>query len=502
MEKFDNCGIYLKNPRFVSIYNSVFSTEKDNAFSGVGNEIFGKASYKAPAIILNNKENADIKYPSTPSTYINLKDVTIQAQDVSEWAEAYSDATQYFDRNQNQVLKYIDEVNATTNSGTSITAWGNNKFSYLVGLFDVPNVYAEGLLLKDGYTGIYAPVHTDELGLDQEGGSHIHLHKSNVSNNLIGILMDGSSDFIKTIGYVNHGELTATCTNFDNNLMGIFGTNITLNIEQIGLSQPNQFKYATVNGVEGVYMDIVYLNSTPLYPNGIQATNNLWVSGGPNSGTDYHIQTCDDVWGSNCTVHDLNVNPMAIDEACEEAIYDDGRIASAIENATPLQKATVQLETGEKDLLPKYLEGIAAYYQKDVDMAIEKLSEIANIDDEVRNASENPYVQMYIDIARTIAPSIAKTAGKSLSTKVKMKQTDAIKIIPNPANEYFMLNLPFGKFNVTITDAVGKVVKSLQVTDSEQISIDDFQSGMYQVKIQNSVDNSVIKVEKLMVIKK
>jgi subtilisin family serine protease len=85
----------------------------------------------------------------------------------------------------------------------------------------------------------------------------------------------------------------------------------------------------------------------------------------------------------------------------------------------------------------------------------------------------------------------------SLST-LDFDESDVVKLYPNPAKDYISYNLPlnFNLKQVTIYDTLGKVIKQLDNSTSNEINISELERGLYFIDfkgVKNSVTKKFIK---------
>ncbi|WP_396186055.1 S8 family serine peptidase [Flavobacterium sp.] len=85
----------------------------------------------------------------------------------------------------------------------------------------------------------------------------------------------------------------------------------------------------------------------------------------------------------------------------------------------------------------------------------------------------------------------------SLST-LDFDESDVVKLYPNPAKDYISYNLPlnFNLKQVTIYDTLGKVIKQLDNSTSNEINISELERGVYFIDfkgVKNSVTKKFIK---------
>ncbi|MHB8258908.1 MAG: Periplasmic ligand-binding sensor domain-containing protein [Bacteroidia bacterium] len=96
-------------------------------------------------------------------------------------------------------------------------------------------------------------------------------------------------------------------------------------------------------------------------------------------------------------------------------------------------------------------------------------------------------------------PSCLSLVGVGI--KQNMAQSIDFKLYPNPANSvvYIELDKPLNKASIEVYDMLGKVICGLQYNEAVQyvsIPLNDFQSGMYMVKIQTNEGTSIKKFVK------
>ena len=89
------------------------------------------------------------------------------------------------------------------------------------------------------------------------------------------------------------------------------------------------------------------------------------------------------------------------------------------------------------------------------------------------------------------AQNIQKQAGKNNSVKNNINQECSIAY-PNPFNEYFTIENFNGAKQIQILNAMGKVVKEIEVvSEKEIIETYDLNTGLYLVLVK--YDNSIRK---------
>ena len=71
---------------------------------------------------------------------------------------------------------------------------------------------------------------------------------------------------------------------------------------------------------------------------------------------------------------------------------------------------------------------------------------------------------------------------------------DSFKISPNPSTDFFTIDSKFEIQNLEIFDVVGKKVKEYNNlnTNSYTVNLDEFTSGLYFVKINNTTTLKLI----------
>jgi len=71
------------------------------------------------------------------------------------------------------------------------------------------------------------------------------------------------------------------------------------------------------------------------------------------------------------------------------------------------------------------------------------------------------------------------------------KASAKLSIYPNPSNGWIKAELPEnGKYTVSISNAIGSKVKSIETTKSVKVETAGLKPGLYFVTIQNRLNNS------------
>ncbi|WP_157983118.1 T9SS type A sorting domain-containing protein [Psychroflexus aestuariivivens] len=99
---------------------------------------------------------------------------------------------------------------------------------------------------------------------------------------------------------------------------------------------------------------------------------------------------------------------------------------------------------------------------------------------------------IYIDIKFTSWQSGGAGGGfayeRSTDPSINTNQfelNNKFKLYPNPANEFIKISGLLTKVNYRIYDILGKEVKKGDITNQEQIDIQDFTKGLYFIKLDN-----------------
>jgi Secretion system C-terminal sorting domain len=122
---------------------------------------------------------------------------------------------------------------------------------------------------------------------------------------------------------------------------------------------------------------------------------------------------------------------------------------------------------------------------------------IARLSQQVRDTA-NAVVRHMIDVARVMAVGIENsTNGLSRNdhgwlpeATVSFDKTDSdaskVKLYPNPANDFFRLELKSGfDYEVQIYDAIGKRIESLDAKADLDLDTNDWKSGVYMIQVLN-----------------
>ena len=105
----------------------------------------------------------------------------------------------------------------------------------------------------------------------------------------------------------------------------------------------------------------------------------------------------------------------------------------------------------------------------------------------LRNGSSTP--KAFIDEIRvgTTWADVTPISSVGLSTKDKSNRQSSI--YPNPASTYFNVKAPEGKYFVTVSNAIGSVVKTSDVNTTGKIEVSDLNPGLYFVTVENVKTN-------------
>jgi Secretion system C-terminal sorting domain len=385
--------------------------------------------------------------------------------------------------------------------------------NYLIMLEDVNNFTFSGSTATEACAAIFSKSSNVELR-----------RKSLISNSCIAIEVEGDAyNPIQNSGSypTQKGRVTMDCAKMLNNAIGVYGINAWLNIDEIvasGGANVNTFdnyytlfasgKGGTTRQTQGRYFEIHYpialvgnmaagqINSS-YYSNGtIKATSNKWVED-PRQRDNYFISERYAPQGYipfNQFTIDFNQNVTDVNE-CDEAPF--GKNGTLSRSSLPEEAyGEVEYEGKNIRLGPIYWEAMAYYYQHNYEAAFAKFKEITAIPEAVRKASKNSFVYQYIDVARTMIG--AEKENMPINRMIK-PATSTMLIFPNPATENFKLVLPSGRYDVTLTDVLGRVIKQAQVPDYEEISVIDVQNGVYQVSVRKQGEQAVFQTGKIVI---
>lgn len=101
---------------------------------------------------------------------------------------------------------------------------------------------------------------------------------------------------------------------------------------------------------------------------------------------------------------------------------------------------------------------------------------------------------LYILFTLILSLGVGHLGGQKLSEVkdvdpiVKVDKT-SIKVFPNPAMDYFNLELPTDEFKyITIHTILGKEVKKMKVADNGRYNVEELRRGVYIIRIINKQD--------------
>ena len=105
----------------------------------------------------------------------------------------------------------------------------------------------------------------------------------------------------------------------------------------------------------------------------------------------------------------------------------------------------------------------------------------------------------YIDVARTMVFAEKIKEDMPIEQLVKSSINNSMFVFPNPAEGFFKLVLPSGRYDVQLSDVLGRVVKQIQVADYEEISTENIQSGLYQITVRKKGEQAVFQTAKIVI---
>jgi hypothetical protein len=71
-------------------------------------------------------------------------------------------------------------------------------------------------------------------------------------------------------------------------------------------------------------------------------------------------------------------------------------------------------------------------------------------------------------------------------------------IFPNPAKTFFTVKAPEGKYQVSVNNSIGSLVKTTALNSTGKVEISDLHPGIYYVTVENMKTNQK-EIQKLIV---
>jgi len=116
----------------------------------------------------------------------------------------------------------------------------------------------------------------------------------------------------------------------------------------------------------------------------------------------------------------------------------------------------------------------------------------------LRNGSATP--KSYIDEIRVGATfaDVTPVGGNVGISKKDQATSRKTSIYPNPATTFFSVKAPEGKYQVSVNNSIGSVVKTTDLNSTGKIDLSDLRPGIYYVTVENE-KTSLKEVHKLIV---
>ena len=83
--------------------------------------------------------------------------------------------------------------------------------------------------------------------------------------------------------------------------------------------------------------------------------------------------------------------------------------------------------------------------------------------------------------------------ASSLATKDQFED-EQVRVYPNPSTDYIKLNSLTGTKQIQIIDALGEVVRDLQISNDQQIDITGLAKGVYSIKFESGALKKFVKI--------
>jgi Secretion system C-terminal sorting domain len=336
------------------------------------------------------------------------------------------------------------------------------------------------------------------LGSPGEGlrASAIVLLGSNIAQNEAGVFIEGAS--------MTDGLVLADCSSFWLNREAIIGSDITLMIDALDLSVyefdtdvPNLFVHDAFGAAPGNFIDVCYIIK-PVTVND-PMRNNFWASYG-NALTQIDPLPRINLRDFTC------VNPATT--AVIQPVANKTAFCPQVERPEvyghndPERNCTTGLIDNEgtnKTVNWQFHKGYHFLRSDSVEYGIEEMRPVADLwQSDMNSFGKN--CQKYIATARAIVDGFDAGMGLDLgyrpserTFKSRMPELNQLLVVPNPASEYFSVQLPDDQdYTINIVDAQGRVVLQRHSVNSQTVvSVVNWSAGLYHVVARNARNGTV-----------
>ncbi len=353
-------------------------------------------------------------------------------------------------------------------------------------------------------------VHDSYIGILSVGETNLTFdHKSGLYNNGIGASIRGGlyddSDYLSPTGIwkTQYGRVTFDCGFLKQNALGIIGIDVLLDIDQwkTNFTRGNDFEQEKPSR----FFDIDYRSRT-FVNNTIPAENNYWGGGTPTIWEDYYLNHVTNGPITLSTSFFMTTSPAKDD--C------DGKTTTTIDdvdNAPPPVKSLVTINDKSYLLLPQYWTAWQNYYNDDnTDAANLTFAPIAALPQSLRNESDNPYTQLYIDIAKTMVSPTLMTDKQGIDPKYTETISDlfwlkeaqlgklddlsdnSVQAYPNPTSSECTISLPPNSYRLSISDVYGNVIEERHTKGHESFNTETWKPGVYFIQAQEEGSERIL----------
>lgn len=331
-----------------------------------------------------------------------------------------------------------------------------------------------------------------------------------VYNNDYGVYMDNiNADYALTVGDLSCALI------YDNNIAGVAGKNIILNIDaeihactrgDCNTLTPNTFHN---DNTSGVLFDICY----KLYAvdNVLLAKGNYWGNGStPISGTNYDIGYIP----NGCTGIVLDAsNPQVATAANCTTTYnelpDDPIAANAMMANNTATDCQLMVDNVTRQVNLQYKKGYDEFVVEDYPVSEQKFSPVSAIDTPATQVLSQCSHQINVsrvmikaweevDKNRNVNKGKWDNDTEVLPVKQEIK-IEGLKIYPNPAKDvlYFETKKE-GRYTIIIMDIMGKVIYQDEFELDMSLDVSTWNTGLYTIKFQEKNTGEVF-TEKVMI---
>lgn len=460
----------------INIKDSYFSTSLENSlYSGTGD------SYYASAI--NLTEINRLSFAILDNTFIE-HNVTWDIY--PKWFNGELQSTNY-----EPFTNYTDDTDPPIESRQMLRG---EEYSWLINLNGVANFHViNGSRITGGYYGILG-----RLAL-RDGSpimTNIHINKSRIDNNFVGINLTGTPTPIDRNGdLIVGGGLSFRCSSLDDNVFGVFGRNIFVDANTTTQDGVNTFGVKTNLAKQfGKYFVIGYhdtINMRGALPptNGLKMPNNLWLNDLPEPIKNHTLT----VFGG-LQYCEIDYIPTAQVANCDPAELQD--VDAIVSDMDDDASATVQINGEPYAMMSDYMKGMIHNKNQDLEATHTAMRHIMNVPYEVVAASTNPLVKQLYNMAWTFVPR--NTLGDAGNSRIQATPK-TIGIYPNPADDYLYFDLPNnGNYEVILTDILGHQAIKTNITQGQNLDTESLHEGIYQVSIRK--DDTLLHSTKIIIL--